>query len=143
MKEGVCNCLALRQATRHITAIYDSALAEAGLRSTQFSILYKLSVRGAMTINELSAVMVMDRTTLARNLKPLERDLLVKITEGVDRRERVVSLTTDGKAKMKIALPLWRKAQHEFESRFGSERASELRSTLRDVIASDEQSVLG
>jgi len=63
-----CNCLAVRQAARHITQFYDQFLAPSGLRTTQFSILAKLRRLGLMTINALAAEMVMDRTTLSRNI---------------------------------------------------------------------------
>src|SRR5471032_2942561 len=69
-----CNCLALRQASRHLTQIYDRHLAEEGLRSTQYSILSKLSRLGAMPIGKLAATMVMERTALGRALRPLERN---------------------------------------------------------------------
>jgi len=73
----LCNCLALRQASRYVTGMYDQVLSEAGLRVTQFSILYTLLGLGPMTVNQMSTQLVMDRTTLTRNLKPLERDALV------------------------------------------------------------------
>ena len=65
-----CNCLALRQAARHVTQFYDQCLAPAGLRSTQYSILSRLARSGPMTINLLAADLVMDRTTLGRNIRP-------------------------------------------------------------------------
>ena len=133
--DSICNCLALRQASRYITGVYDQVLSETGLRVTQFSILYKLSALGPMTVNEMSAELVMDRTTLTRNLKPLERDALVSSGPSEhDRRERVISLTPAGKAKVKAVLPLWRKAQQAFEQNFGAERADELRALLRAVV---------
>src|SRR5712671_5109643 len=66
-----CNCLAVRQAARHITQFYDQHLAPSGLRTTQFSILAKLNRSGSMTINALATEMVMGRTTLGRNILPL------------------------------------------------------------------------
>ena len=81
-----CNCLAVRQAARHITQFYDQFLAASGLRTTQFSVLAKLRRLGPMTINALAADMVMDRTTLGRNILPLERDGLIAIEKG--RRDR-------------------------------------------------------
>jgi DNA-binding MarR family transcriptional regulator len=133
--DPLCNCLALRQASRYITGVYDQVLSEAGLRVTQFSILYKLLGLGPMTVNQMSAELVMDRTTLTRNLKPLERDALVTTGPSEhDKRERVVSLTPAGKAKVKAVLPLWRRAQQTFEQNFGSERALELRMLLRAVV---------
>src|SRR5260370_3693631 len=77
-----CNCLAVRQAARHITQYYDHFLALSGLRTTQFSILAKLRRLGPMTINALAAGMVMDRTTLGRNILPLERDGLIAVEPG-------------------------------------------------------------
>jgi DNA-binding MarR family transcriptional regulator len=131
----LCNCLALRQASRYITGVYDQVLSEAGLRVTQFSILYKLLWLGPMTVNRMSAELVMDRTTLTRNLKPLERDALVSTGPSEhDKRERVIGLTPAGKAKVKSALPLWHRAQQTFEQNFGSERAAELRMSLRAVV---------
>ncbi len=132
---SLCNCLALRQASRYITGVYDQMLSGTGLRATQFSILYKLSALGPMTVNQMSAELVMDRTTLTRNLKPLERDaLLASGASEHDRRERVIALTPAGKAKVKSMLPLWRKAQQTFEQNFGAERADELRGLLRAVV---------
>ena len=72
LRSELCNCLALRQAARHVTQFYDQFLAPAGLRTTQFSILARLRHLGPMTISTLAADLVMDRTTLAPNLKPLE-----------------------------------------------------------------------
>src|SRR6266704_2253431 len=77
-----CNCLALRQAARHVTQFYDQFLAPTGLRTTQFSILARLRRMGPMTINALAADLVMDRTTLGRNILPLERDGLVAVERG-------------------------------------------------------------
>jgi DNA-binding MarR family transcriptional regulator len=136
LDDSICNCLALRQASRTITAAYDQALGGSGLRVTQFSILYKLAGLGPMTVNQIARELVMDRTTLTRNLKPLERDaLIVSGPSEQDRRERVVKLSPAGKEKVKAVAPLWRKAQQEFEERFGAARASDLRDVLRAVVA--------
>lgn len=135
--DTVCNALALRQASRYITSVYDQALSGVGLRVTQFSILYKLAALGAITVNQMAAELVMDRTTLTRNLKPLERDALVASGPSeADRRERVIRLTPAGKAKLKAVLPLWRKAQQTFEDNFGSARADDLRVLLQAVVDS-------
>jgi DNA-binding MarR family transcriptional regulator len=113
-----CNCLALRQAARHVTQIYDQFLAPSGLRATQYSILARLQRKGPMTINALAAELVMDRTTLGRNILPLER-------EGI--------------ARFRAALKAWQRAQHRFEAAFGTERAEELRALLQQVVASEAQ----
>jgi len=133
-EEGLCNCTALRQAARYVTAAYDQVLTESGLRITQFSILYKLAARGAQTITELSALMATDRTTLGRNLKLLEQNGWLRYLPGPDRRERLVELTATGRRKLEVAYPLWQGAQRQFESRFGATHAGELRNTLRSVL---------
>ena len=73
-KTEECNCLALRAAARHVTQFYDQVLAASGLRTTQFSILAKLKRKGPQTINALAGDLVMDRTTLGRNVLPSETD---------------------------------------------------------------------
>ena len=91
---AACNCLALRQAARHVTQFYDQFLAPSGLRATQYSILARLARRGAMTINALAAELVMDRTTLGRNIRPLQRDRLIAVAAGTaDRRSKELRLT--------------------------------------------------
>ena len=79
LKPEDCNCFMARSAARHVTQLYDQFLAPVGLHVTQFSILAKLKRLGPMTINGMAKEMVMDRTTLGRNVLPLERDGLIKI----------------------------------------------------------------
>ena len=133
-----CNCLALRQAARHVTQFYDQFLAPTGLRTTQFSILAKLNRLGPMTINTLAGHLVMDRTTLGRNILPLERDGLITIETGTtDRRCKELHLTNAGSRRFGAALTLWTKAQSQFEGAFGKNRALNLRSELRAVVTSE------
>src|SRR4051795_13550731 len=92
-----CNCLAVRQAARHVTQFYDQLFAPVGLRATQFAILSRLRRQGPMTINALAGLLVMDRTTLGRNILPLQRDGLIKIVvSAADRRRRELRLTDAG-----------------------------------------------
>jgi len=138
LNPAACNCLALRQATRHLTQIYDQFLAPSGLRSTQYSILARLQRKGPMTINALAAELVMDRTTLGRNILPLERDGLIEIGAGKsDRRSKQVRLTAAGTARVRQASIAWQAAQAHFEKAFGGTRAQELRTLLEDVVASE------
>ena len=133
-----CNCLALRQAARHLTQFYDQHLAPAGLRTTQFSILARLKVFGPMTINALARELVMDRTTLGRTMLPLERDDLIRIEDSaLDRRSKELHLTKAGAERLRAAAKLWKEAQNQFEEAFGSERASRLRGELRALVSSD------
>lgn len=133
-----CNCLAVRQAARHVTQAYDQFLAPTGLRTTQFSILVKLRRLGPMNINTLAADLVMDRTTLGRNILPLERDGLIVIKQGIeDRRSKEIHLTDAGVARLRAAIKLWAAAQTRFEGAFGSHRSAELRGLLRTLVATD------
>jgi DNA-binding MarR family transcriptional regulator len=133
-----CNCLALRQAARHVTQFYDQCLAPSGLRTTQLSILAKLKRLGPLTINALARELVMDRTTLGRTMLPLERDGLIGIEDGtVDRRSKELHLTKAGAERLRVARRLWSEAQMQFEAAFGGERASTLRNELRAVASSE------
>ena len=131
-----CNCLALRQAARHVTQFYDQYLASTGLRTTQFSILAKLKGLGPMTINALARELVMDRTTLGRTMLPLERDGLIAIKDGIlDRRSKELAVTKAGTERLQRAAKLWVEAQKEFEERFGARRAADLRGLLGEVVS--------
>jgi DNA-binding MarR family transcriptional regulator len=132
--DGLCNCLAARKASRYLTAAYDHALAPANLRATQFSILYKLAKNGPITIGELASAMAMDRTTLSTNLKPLEREGLLGMVPGQDRRVKKVVISNAGLARYREAFPLWQAVQDEFESNYGEKRAETLRNSLRKVL---------
>ena len=133
-----CNCLAIRQAARHVTQFYDQLFAPVGLRATQFAILSRLRRNGPMTINALAAALVMDRTTLGRTIVPLQRDGLIEIAASpADRRRRELRLTDSGLSRHRQALDRWSVAQQRFDAVFGSERAAALRALLREVVASE------
>ncbi len=133
-----CNCFALRRAARHVSQFYDQMLAPIGLRTTQFSVLAKLKRLGPMTMNELARELVMDRTTLGRNMLPLERDGLVRIARGeTDRRKKELHLTEAGAQRLRAAYKRWVQAQERFEATFGSGRASDLRQLLGAVVTSE------
>jgi DNA-binding MarR family transcriptional regulator len=130
-----CNCQALRQAARHISQMYDSHLAHVDLKTSQYSILAKLGRLGPMTINELAKLMVMDRTTLGRAVRPLERDRLLTTEPDEDGRKRRLKLTAAGETRLKAATSRWRDAQKQFETTFGPDQAAGMRGILRQVIA--------
>jgi DNA-binding MarR family transcriptional regulator len=132
-----CNCLAVRQAARYVTQLYDRHLAGSRLRIGQYGILARLKRKGPMTINELAADLVIDRTTLARNLRPLERDGLITITANRrDRRLRELRLTDVGEVQFAETRAAWIEAQREFEIGFGPERSAELRRVLHALVVS-------
>ena len=126
-----CNCFAVRQAARHVTKLYERHLADAQLTSAQFSILGALDEGGQMTMTDLASVLVMDRTTLLRAMKPLQREGLLKSTSSPeDARQLVIALSAAGDRKLKQAIPLWNKAQEEFEAEVGPREAAQLRRSL-------------
>ena len=131
-----CNCLAIRQAARQVTQLYDRHLAAEGLRTTQYSILSKLGRLGPLSVNALAASMAMDRTTLGRAIQPLQRDRLLAVgADANDARARVIALTAAGEARLRAATARWRAAQREFEAAFGADDAAKLRATLARVVA--------
>lgn len=133
-----CNCQAVRAAARHVSHFYDQCLAPSGLRTSQFTILAKLKRSGPLTINALADIMVTDRTTLGRNVLPLERDGLISIEASpADRRAKQLVLTAAGDKRLRAAAKLWSAAQARFETVFGARRAAELRALLATVVASD------
>ena len=120
-----------------MTQLYDRHLAASGLRTSQFGILARLKRKSPMTIRELAAELVMDRTTLGRNILPLERDGLIAINPGkTDRRLKELSLTAAGEARLGETRAAWAEAQQSFEIGFGPERAAELRRLLHALIDS-------
>jgi DNA-binding MarR family transcriptional regulator len=137
-KMQLCNCFALRAAARHVTQLYDQLLAPSGLRTTQFAMLARLQRQGPLTINALAKAMVMDRTTLGRNMLPLARDGLLRIAPtAADRRAKELHLTSAGERRLEAARRGWVRAQERFETVFGAERATDLRALLRSVVATD------
>jgi len=133
-----CTCLAVRQAARHVSQFYDQHLAPSGLRITQFSILAKLKLEGPLTINSLAETLVMDPTTLGRNILPLQREGLIAVAQGsVDRRSKELRLTDVGLGRLQEAWKYWAEAQAGFDAAFGSRQDSELRTLMRAVTATE------
>ncbi len=140
----VCNGAALRKATRRLSQLYDMALAPCGLSAAQRSILVHIERAGSPTMTELAYAMVLDRSALARNIKPLERDgYLVQRPDDDDGRSRRVELTLAGRAKLTESNRLWRKAQKRFEEVYGEERAAALRVALAEIYSDEFAAAFG
>jgi DNA-binding MarR family transcriptional regulator len=135
-KADECNCFALRQAARYVTQLYERHMAEVGLTAAQFTILAKVDRLPGLTMLDLADTMVMDRTTLLRALKPLQRDgLVVASAAPHDARALVFALSARGRATFERACIAWQAAQDEFEQGYGRERAAALRGELFSVRA--------
>jgi DNA-binding MarR family transcriptional regulator len=130
-----CTLLNIRQASRAVTQIYDTALAPIGLTGNQFTVLTAISRMGEPTITRLGEGLVTDRTTLTRNLAPLEREGLVKIEVGSDRRSRIVKVTARGSERLVKAYPLWKRAQAGLVRAMGESRWKSLLEHLSEVTA--------
>lgn len=135
LDESPCTATALRKATRKLSQLYDAAISPTGLRSTQFAILAEIAMRDdSPTMAELARGLVMDRSALGHNLRPLERDGLVTWSEDEsDRRRRHVSLTAAGKTRFREAARAWRRAQTRFDEVFGQRESDALRKTLLGI----------
>jgi hypothetical protein len=94
-----CHCLAVREAARHVTRFYDHLLAPSGLRTTQFAILASLRRLGPMTITNLADALALDRTTLGRNIQPLQRDHLIAASRRSEDRRSKGSCDASGRGK--------------------------------------------
>lgn len=121
MDMDTCICTGLRQAAFDITEIYDSYLEPSGLKITMFRILRRLSAAEQVSITELAVIVGVDRSTLGRNLRVLERMDLVTFEEAEDARSRTVVLTALGRSTLAKATPLWVKAQTKMRSVLGKD----------------------
>jgi DNA-binding MarR family transcriptional regulator len=133
-----CYATALRKASRHLTSMYDEALAPSGLRSTQYAILGELAGDEPITINELARALVMDRSGLGHSLRPLQRDGLVRLDKcATDRRSVRVGLTEEGRQKFDQATVLWRSVQDRVVDVLGALEADQLRARLNEIAEDD------
>ena len=133
-----CHCFATRQLARHVSKLYERHLSRVRLTSTQLSILVFLQQSPGMTMNELARMMVMDRTTLLRAVKPLQREgLVVSAPTTCVARQLAFSVVPKGARKIEEALPLWQAAQREYEAQIGSQQAKRLRRQFLNMTRSD------
>ena len=128
-----CTCGRLRRASRALTQLYDDAMAPAGLRVTQFSLLRALARGGPLRISELAARQLLDRTALSRNLDPLVDAGFVDIVRGRDARTREVAITPMGAAALEAAQPHWLAAQRKVANLLGAEKLEALVAVLGEI----------
>lgn len=132
--QSSCVCFNLRRAARAVSQIYDEALAASGIKITQFSLLRAVERNEPAAITALAEELDLDRTTMARNLAPLERDGMVVLAAGSDQRVTEVRLTAKGRATVARAYPLWEKAQAEIARRLPAGRIDQLREIASESI---------
>lgn len=106
-----CKCWALRRASRAVTQHYEASLRGSGLRATQFTLLAILTQTGPLPLSELAAQLGLERTSLTRNLRPLEKKGYVSTVADDDQRVRRIAITKKGETAAMAALEAWKKAQ--------------------------------
>lgn len=130
-----CVCGNLRLATRALSQLYDEALQPAGIRTTQFTVLFTIATNSAATVSELADKLIMDRTTMTRNLQALQKQGLIESTPGKDQRTKVIKLTEEGVTTLEKALPLWNEAQEQVVNGLGQDHFRSLLKELSTVVA--------
>lgn len=128
-----CTCFRLRKLTRAMSRLYDHHLAGAGLKTTQYSVLVN-AARAALPVAEMAERLGMERTTLTRNLKPLIDAGWITLEQGADTRQRIVTITGSGRAKVDEAYVAWRRAQTEFEALMGRDAVRALHQQLETTM---------
>lgn len=129
-----CACKHLREASRAVTQLYDQALRPSGLRITQFTILVGIRLSEPVALTDLAERLVIDRTTLSRNLRLLEEHELATSESGDDARIRKVVTTERGRRMLEEAHPLWQSAQTRVEEVLGAAGLGRLLGTLRETV---------
>jgi DNA-binding MarR family transcriptional regulator len=122
-----CICATLRRTTRALTARYDDALAPTGLRLTQYSLLAAVDTHGTIPMSDLARVLAMDRSTLTRNLAPLESAGLLTLRPAASGRAKLVALSQRGRTCLSNAYPIWLEAQQRITAQAGEK-------TVRDLV---------
>jgi DNA-binding MarR family transcriptional regulator len=129
-----CACHRVRMAARAVTRFYDERLRPVGLRATQLSVLVAVASDEVTSITALASFMGMDRSTLTRNLSPLEKQSLIEVGAEGWRRSRTIEITSKGRARLREALPLWEGAQQALKQQLGERAWDAMRSNLDGLI---------
>jgi len=127
-------CFNLRKASRAITQVYDNLFKKVGISPTQASILHSIRALGPITVTQMAEALATDRTTITRNLKPLEREKMIKICCGQDKRERCINITQKGIDYSDKAIEVWQGFQGKVVKAVGKNRMDKLRSDLFSAL---------
>ena len=127
---NACVCISIRKASRKLTARYDADLAPAGINLAQFSLLRNIRRHGPVSLTLLADIVDLDRSTLGRNVRVLERQGLVAIAAGKDQREATLTLTDNGKSTLEAAVPLWEGTQRAIGTKLGADGVAQLNALL-------------
>ena len=129
---GECYCVALRKAARKVTSLYDAALEPTGVNLAQFSLLRTIERAAPVSLTELGRMTELDRSTVGRNVRLLQRMGLVRVAPGADQREATVALDAPGLEILRRGAPLWDEAQRKIEASLGP-AAAQMRRLLQSL----------
>jgi len=127
---GYCASFNFRRTARAVTKLYDEALQPAGIRSTQFTILVGVLKVQPVPIGRLGEILVIDRSTLTRSLRLLQKEGFLTVSKRGEKRQRFVSVTPKGEEALARAIPAWREIQARFVNTIGDAHWRDLRSEL-------------
>ena len=133
-----CSCLRSRRMSRVLTRLYDDALRPSGLRMSQVSVLVAIARFGehGAKIGALADVLATERTTLTRNIVPLERAGLLRVARDPDdARARILLLTRAGERAIEAAFPLWQAAQRRVRDAVGGGRLDEYNADMTALLS--------
>jgi DNA-binding MarR family transcriptional regulator len=133
MSNDTCHCILLRKATRKVSSYYDEALAPLGVNIGQFSLLRNIRRMEPVSLTDLAHKVELDRSTVGRNAKVLERMELIAIGHGEDQREAVLTIAPKGREILEKGAPLWDGVQDEIDARLGHEKAQQLQDLLAEL----------
>lgn len=132
-KQTSCYCLKIRRASSDITRFYDKQLEPSGVTVSQYSLLLNISLAKQGTLKELADMAELDRSTLARNIKPLFKKNLVYDAKAKGTRNSQLVLTQEGIKTLEYAKQLWNDAQQQIQENLGETRIKELEKVLKTL----------
>jgi DNA-binding MarR family transcriptional regulator len=133
---GYCASLNFRRTSRMVTRMYDIAMQESGIRSTQFAILVGIAKLQPVAMGTLAKVLMLDSSTLTRSLRLLEKQGMIEVSKRAAMRQRFLTLTHSGEKALQRSLPLWRGAHARFVASVGADYWLKLRSELETIAKS-------
>jgi len=133
---GYCASLNFRRTSRIVTRMYDTAMQESGVRSTQFAILVGIAKLQPVAMGTLAKVLMLDSSTLTRSLRLLQKEGMIEISKRAAMRRRFLKLTRPGEKVLQRSLPLWRAAHARFVATVGAEYWLKLRNELETIAKS-------
>jgi DNA-binding MarR family transcriptional regulator len=136
--ESECICMRVRRTSRALSRLYDDNLRPTGLQASQLTLLGAAAALGDAGANmgKMADVLGMDRTTLTRNVRPLEKAGLLRVArDPADARARIVLLTRAGEQAIEEAFPLWEKSQKQVRSLLGASQVENLHEHLKRTLA--------